>query len=106
MIGKKVGTIRDIFSKNSSLNTYILMGLFEDISLGGKASDLQQDFKIRIPEDLNFITIKKISDNRLSIQIGIFKDRKDDKISGVVSTKITLVIHYDESDFGVYNSEY
>lgn len=108
MIGKKIGTIDTIFAKNSEINKYILMGLFDEINLGGDTENIQDDFLVKIDSSINMITLKS-EKNKLVIQLlyndNVKRDAGNGKQIQIMKTKHTFVIYY-KDDFPVYNSEY
>ncbi len=98
-----------MFSANSDFNKYILMGAFDEISLGGEVENIQDEFLINIDSNINMITFLK-KDNKLIISLKyndkIDRDSGTGKKLNIIKTKHTFVIHYDKPGFPVYNSEY
>lgn len=109
MIGKKIGSLVDIFKEDSELNKYILLGLFEKIHLHGDIQNIQDSLRIKIDKNVNKITLKTLDDRRLSITFqakgGETKGR-DGKPIEFMRTIHTFVIDYFKDGFPVYNSEY
>jgi len=109
MIGRKIGLFDDIFSATSELNKYILMGLFEPINLGGDIENVQDEFLVKIKDDVNVVTFSK-KDDRLIVSLMIHdktpRDAGNGKMITTMTHKHTFVIHYNEPGLPVYNSEY
>ncbi|MFW6002106.1 MAG: hypothetical protein ACOCQD_02095 [archaeon] len=104
MIGKKIGNLEDIVKKDSELNRYILMGVFDNISLGGEYTNPKNDFYITPKEEVDTIMIQTIEDNRLSISLA--KRNKNTGKVGAMRTILEFVIYYKEKNFPIYNSQY
>jgi len=68
-MAEKIGNLVDIIKPN--LYKYVLMGVFEDIMLGGTSTnkEIQKDFKIKIHKDINMIMLQTIDDNRFKIDL-------------------------------------
>lgn len=106
MIGKIIGRFDEVFS--SDLNRYILMGLFdENLNLGGKITDSQEAFLVRIDPKSNMIIMERKDDKfivKLLYDDGtIVVDKSSPK---VIRTIHTFALYYFKEGLPVYNSEY
>lgn len=106
MIGKIIGKFDEVFS--SDLNRYILMGLFDEkLNLGGKITDSQDSFLVRIDPKSNMIIMERKEDKfvvKLLYDDGIVPtDKSSPKI---IRTIHTFALYYFKEGFPVYNSEY
>ncbi len=94
----QIGFLKDIINSSSTLNRYILQGVFEDISLGGDAYDIEDDFLIDVP-GADYILIRK-EDNMLNIDLSKKHNGKDKTI--FLTNKFRLKIDYSRPGFPVF----
>ena len=92
MIGKKIGNLEDIVKEDSELRRYILMGAFDNISLGGEYTNPKDDFYMIPKEEVDTIMIRTIEGNRISISLA--KRGKNTGKIDAMRNVLEFVIHY------------
>jgi len=102
-VAKVICYLKDLLDSQTEIKRYVIVGLFEKITLGREISNPEEDFAIKISKPVNYIILKS-NDNKMVIQLGN-KNTTDDKTS-FVTTHYTFVIDYSQKNFPVYNSEY
>jgi len=104
-MAKKIGDLEDVIKH--PLYKYILMGVFEEVMLGGENTyeEFQKDFKVKISKDINMIMLRSIGDDKFKIELARKSSIKNNDVKAMI-VKHTFIIHYKEPNLPVYNSEY